>query len=47
MMRDAFDALTAPYFAKIGACDELRASLVGTRDELLLRLMSAEARLRP
>lgn len=47
MMRDAFDALTAPYFAKIGACDELRASLVVTRDELLLRLMSAEARLRP
>lgn len=46
MMRDAFDGLTAPYFAKIGACDDLRAALVTTRDELLLRLMSADARLR-
>nr|WP_276599390.1 restriction endonuclease subunit S [Nannocystis sp. SCPEA4] len=47
MMRDAFDGLTAPYFAKIGACDDLRATLVAARDDLLLRLMSAQARLRP
>lgn len=47
MMRDAFDGLTAPYFAKIGACDDLRATLVTARDDLLLRLMSAQARLRP
>lgn len=47
MMRDAFDELTAPYIAKIGACDDLRASLVATREDLLPRLMSAEIRLRP
>lgn len=47
MMRDAFDGLTAAYFAKIGACDDLRATLVTARDDLLLRLMSAQARLRP
>ncbi|MDC0672653.1 restriction endonuclease subunit S [Nannocystis radixulma] len=46
MMREAFDSLTAPYFAKIGACDDLRATLVAARDDLLLRLMSAQARLR-
>lgn len=47
MMRDAFDALTAPYFAKIAACDDLRAHLIATRDALLPRLMSGEARIRP
>jgi len=46
MMRDAFDALTAPYFAKIGACDDLRSILVTTRDELLPRLMAGEVRIR-
>lgn len=45
-LRDAFDALTAPYFAKIGACDDLRAILVTTRDELLPRLMAGEVRIR-
>ncbi|HEY8375356.1 MAG TPA: restriction endonuclease subunit S [Nannocystis sp.] len=45
-LRDAFHALTAPIFAKIAACDDLRASLIETRDDLLVRLMSGELRVK-
>lgn len=43
---DAFDRLTAPYFARMQSCAELALTLERTRDALLPRLMSGEARVR-
>lgn len=44
---DAFDRLTAPYFAELLACAELATSLARTRDALLPRLVTGAARIDP
>lgn len=44
---DAFDRMTAPYFAQLAAGTELAASLARTRDALLPRLVTGEARIDP
>lgn len=44
---DAFDRLTAPYFAELFACADLSATLARTRDALLPRLVTGEARIDP